>query len=168
MERVSLLEQEDRFRKALSVFEKFKQIESPATRRKGYDSTAYSTLEKRLQTKAAEQNNNSPAARKARAQTATVQSVPGKFMLGAFYPNSTAGVGTLPLALPEEAHVVAQVYDVMGRRVATLADGRYDAGRHELSFAGRKLPSGVYVMRARVKVPDAGTKVFTRKVTVAR
>ncbi len=36
------------------------------------------------------------------------------------------------------------VYDVLGRNVAVLADGRYPAGRYSFIFDGSKLASGVY------------------------
>jgi hypothetical protein len=39
------------------------------------------------------------------------------------------------------------VYDLLGREVATLAKGRFAAGRYEFAFDGSGLPSGVYVLR---------------------
>ena len=42
------------------------------------------------------------------------------------------------------------LYDVLGRVVAVLADGSFEAGRHEVVLDGAHLPSGVYVLRATV------------------
>ena len=39
------------------------------------------------------------------------------------------------------------VYDVLGRLVATLADGVRPAGDHQAQFDGSRLSSGVYVCR---------------------
>ncbi len=39
------------------------------------------------------------------------------------------------------------VYDLLGREVAVLADGRYLAGRHSFTFDGTGLASGVYFYR---------------------
>ncbi len=39
------------------------------------------------------------------------------------------------------------VYDMLGREVAVLADGRYPAGRHEFRFDGEGLSSGIYFYR---------------------
>jgi hypothetical protein len=55
------------------------------------------------------------------------------------------------------------LYDVLGREVAVLADGRYGAGRHALTLDAAALPVGVYVVRA-----QAGEASATRRVTVAR
>jgi hypothetical protein len=39
------------------------------------------------------------------------------------------------------------VCDLLGREVAILADGRYQAGRHQFTFDGSNLASGVYFCR---------------------
>lgn len=60
------------------------------------------------------------------------------------YPNPFNGTTTIGFDLPEATDVVLTVYDVSGRRVAELVNGRFDAGRHEVSFGGEGLASGVY------------------------
>jgi uncharacterized protein (DUF1501 family) len=44
-------------------------------------------------------------------------------------------------------HVLVQVFDVSGRRIATLADQVYTQGTYTLSFNAEALPSGVYYAR---------------------
>ncbi|MEM6784236.1 MAG: T9SS type A sorting domain-containing protein, partial [Bacteroidota bacterium] len=68
------------------------------------------------------------------------------------------------VALDAEAAVSVQVYDLLGREVATLADGRIEAGTHTMMLDGRGLPSGVYVVRLET---GAGT-VQTQRVTLLR
>ena len=68
--------------------------------------------------------------------------------LGAAYPNPSSGSVTVPLVLPEAAEVSVAVFDVLGRQVAVLADGRVEAGTHRFAFEVSMLPSGVYVVRA--------------------
>ncbi len=43
--------------------------------------------------------------------------------------------------------VQLRVYDVLGRMVAELANGMYEAGVYEVSFDAVRLPSGLYFTR---------------------
>jgi hypothetical protein len=79
------------------------------------------------------------------------------------YPNPMRQQGTLAYALPEAKRVTLRVYDVLGRRVATLAAGRKDAGRHTVRLQTGRLSSGVYFGRL-----QAGDRTLTQKVTVVR
>ncbi len=79
------------------------------------------------------------------------------------YPNPTSRQATVEYALPEAGEVTLEVYDVLGRRVATLAEGRKQAGRHEVSLEASDLPSGVYFGRL-----EAGGETRTQKITVVR
>jgi hypothetical protein len=79
------------------------------------------------------------------------------------YPNPTGGQATVEYALPEARKVTLEVYDVLGRRVATLAEGKRQAGRHEASLQAGDLPSGVYFGRL-----EAGGETRTQKITVVR
>ncbi|WP_259131828.1 BspA family leucine-rich repeat surface protein [Salinibacter ruber] len=79
------------------------------------------------------------------------------------YPNPVRRQGTLEYTLPEAGEVSLKVYDVLGRRVATLAEGRKQAGRHEVSLRVGDLPSGAYFGRL-----EAGGETRTQKITVVR
>ncbi|MFH1501695.1 MAG: T9SS type A sorting domain-containing protein [Candidatus Eisenbacteria bacterium] len=83
-------------------------------------------------------------------------------------PNPFADASVVAFELAEPAHVEVSVYDIAGRRVATLADQRFAPGRHELTWAGRNsrgagLANGVYMVRMR-----AGEGVATRKALLLR
>lgn len=65
------------------------------------------------------------------------------------YPNPFNPHTTIRFELPAGADVRLDVFDVLGRRVATLVDARVAAGRHEVSFDASGLPSGVYVYQLR-------------------
>ena len=77
------------------------------------------------------------------------------YVLDAAYPNPFNPSVTVPFAVPEAAHVEIELYDVLGRRVAVLANSLFDTGRHTIRFDGSNLASGVYVLRA-VMEPEAG------------
>jgi glycosidase len=87
---------------------------------------------------------------------------PGELALGAF-PNPTASGAVVRYTLAAAADVRLDVYDVLGRRVATLAEGLEAAGTHEASLDASALPAGVYVLRL-----AAGEQSATARVTVAR
>ncbi|MDX1418520.1 MAG: T9SS type A sorting domain-containing protein [Rubricoccaceae bacterium] len=66
------------------------------------------------------------------------------------HPNPFSASTTISYDLAEAQRVVLEVFDVLGRRVATLVDGVQEAGSHEAIFAGATLPSGTYVYRLTV------------------
>ncbi|MEO1633408.1 MAG: T9SS type A sorting domain-containing protein, partial [Bacteroidota bacterium] len=68
---------------------------------------------------------------------------------------------TLALTLTAPEPVRAEVYDLLGRRVATLLHGTTDGAL--LTVDGAGLPSGVYVVRV-----VGETFAETRRLTLAR
>jgi len=71
-------------------------------------------------------------------------------LLGQSYPNPAAGPTTIEFRLPREGDVSLRLYDVAGREVAVLAQGRRGPGRHLVSVAAERLAPGSYhyVLRA--------------------
>ena len=69
------------------------------------------------------------------------------FGLEAAYPNPARAQATIRFALPEATEVRLAVYDVLGRRVATVADGRMPRGVHDVQVDLRAVPSGTYFYR---------------------
>lgn len=65
----------------------------------------------------------------------------------ALYPNPLNGVGTLNYVLGTDGNVSISVFDVMGRRVAVLADGEQVAGMHTVTLDASSLASGLYIVR---------------------
>jgi ELWxxDGT repeat protein len=90
-------------------------------------------------------------------------STPDEVQLHAPFPNPAQGQATVRLALPERQTVTLRLYDVLGRRVATVQDGPMAAGRSQLSLDLSSLSSGVYLLRLE---SDAVTQ--TRKLTIVR
>ena len=66
------------------------------------------------------------------------------------YPNPFNPVTMIRYELPKADAVKLVVYDVLGRAVATLAEGLQEAGTHEVAFEASRLPSGPYVYRLEV------------------
>ena len=83
--------------------------------------------------------------------------------LHANYPNPFASATTLTYALRRPADVSLKVYDLLGREVAVLLEGRQPAGLHEVPFDAGHLATGTYV-----GVLDVGGRRFTRTMTRVR
>jgi len=80
------------------------------------------------------------------------------------YPNPFNPVTTVSISIPAAGPVTAEVFDVRGRRVATLHDGPLAAGTHQLLWQPEEGPaSGVYFLR----VSGAG-ETRSLKLTVLR
>jgi hypothetical protein len=78
-------------------------------------------------------------------------------------PNPFRARTTLGYALPKAMDVRLTVYDVLGRRVATLDAGPRRAGLHRVRWDAATVASGVYVVRL-----TAGGTQHTQKVVRLR
>jgi hypothetical protein len=96
-------------------------------------------------------------------KTVVALSAPGEVELKPPFPNPARQRATLRFALPGPTAVQVDVYDLLGRRVATIAEERREAGRHEETLPVAAFPPGIYLVRM-----QAGKKVRTRKITVVR
>ena len=84
---------------------------------------------------------------------------PTAFALRAPFPNPFREATTLSFDLPAAADVRLEVFDALGRRVATLAEGTRAAGTHDVPFAPDRLVPGLYLVRL-----TAGTQTATRRL----
>ncbi|MCK6557574.1 S8 family serine peptidase [bacterium] len=70
--------------------------------------------------------------------------MPADFELGQNYPNPFNPSTNITFSVPQEEHVTLKVFNVIGEEVATLVNGRREAGVYTVSFAPADLPSGIY------------------------
>ncbi len=63
------------------------------------------------------------------------------------YPNPFNPVTVIGYQLPEQSEVRLEVFDMLGRRVALLADGVQSAGTYSAEFDASNLASGAYMYR---------------------
>ena len=78
--------------------------------------------------------------------------LPSEYALYQNYPNPFNPETTIGFSLPSRTNVKLEIFDVLGRKVATLADNVRDAGRYSIhwdgkSSAGVSIPSGIYFYR---------------------
>jgi hypothetical protein len=90
---------------------------------------------------------------------------PEQLVLEGGYPNPVRGSATIEYVLPDDQHVQLAVFDVLGRRVATLVDQRQTAGRKTaaLNVSAEGLSSGTYLLRL-----TAAGQTKTSRITIMR
>ena len=76
--------------------------------------------------------------------------LPSSIKLYPNYPNPFNPTTTIHYALPASGNVKLTVYNILGRQVARLVDGRQSAGNHQIRFNASQLSSGVYFYRLQV------------------
>ena len=79
------------------------------------------------------------------------------------FPNPATARATVALELAEASDVTIDVVDLLGRRVATLADGPQPAGSVRADLDAAALTPGLYLVRVRT-----ATGVATAQLTVVR
>ena len=83
----------------------------------------------------------------------------GALALSAATPNPTRGTARLTAHLATPSGVDVGLYDALGRRVATLAQGTQPAGDLVLDVDASALPAGVYVVRLRADGAQATARL---------
>lgn len=73
--------------------------------------------------------------------------VPTALTLAPAYPNPFRTQATIRYGLPEAAMARLMVYDLLGRPVRVLAEGRQAAGWYEVHLRAGGLASGLYIYR---------------------
>ncbi len=88
---------------------------------------------------------------------------PMRFHLSQNYPNPFNGSTKIEFELDKNGLVSLRVFDVLGRRIATLVSGELTAGRHTAIFYGDDFPSAVYFYELR-----AGTYATAKKMMITK
>jgi hypothetical protein len=97
--------------------------------------------------------------------------IASRIQLLANMPNPFSESTTIAFALPKSQQpyqVLVQVYDANGKQVATLAEGKYQAGFYQLVWDGKngqgqQLPAGMYMGRATIR-DAASSQNYTLKM----
>ncbi|KAA0211815.1 MAG: carboxypeptidase regulatory-like domain-containing protein [Ignavibacteriaceae bacterium] len=87
---------------------------------------------------------------------------PQFYSLSQNYPNPFNPVTNISFSLPEISQITLIVSDMTGREVATLLNGRFEAGSYNTTFNATELSSGVYIYRINV-TGISGTKFSDTK-----
>lgn len=92
----------------------------------------------------------------------SVESAPGlpkSFFVEQNYPNPFNPSTTIRFGLPAASDVSIKVFDILGRHVATIFEGRKKAGEHRLLFDASNLSAGIYAYKI-----QAGDEVSVKRM----
>lgn len=90
-------------------------------------------------------------------------STPRDFYLSQNHPNPFNPTTLITFHLPAAAVATLKVFDLAGREVATLINGKLSAGEHRVQFNAGALAAGVYLYRL-----QSGENTATRKLVLLR
>jgi hypothetical protein len=95
--------------------------------------------------------------------------IPISFELGQNYPNPFNMSTNINFELPVSGHVTLDIFNLLGQKVATLADGQYPAGMVTINWNGRdktgdELASGTYFYR----IAFNGRETVSKKLMILK
>ena len=79
------------------------------------------------------------------------------------YPNPFNPSTTISYSVAENADVTLNVFNMLGKKVATLVNSRQSEGSYTVTWDASSMASGIYIYRL-----QAGNKVFTRKMNLIK
>ena len=90
--------------------------------------------------------------------------IPMKFAVSANYPNPFNPSTRFTISIPDRSNVSTSVFDLKGRRIATLLNSELDTGVYDLTWQGKNdigspVSAGIYILRV-----DAGKYHHNQKM----
>ncbi|UCC78232.1 MAG: T9SS type A sorting domain-containing protein [Candidatus Zixiibacteriota bacterium] len=70
--------------------------------------------------------------------------LPENFLVYQNYPNPFNARTVIKFELPTSSQVKIEIFDLLGRKIETLLNARFDAGYHDATWNAENYPSGVY------------------------
>jgi|GEM_PF-6862324 len=89
--------------------------------------------------------------------------LPETFKINSVYPNPFNPAAQVSFDVPQTSEISITVYNVLGSKVATLAERTFSAGTHTVQFDGSGLASGMYLIRAQMD-----NQMLTKQVTLIK
>jgi tetratricopeptide (TPR) repeat protein len=98
------------------------------------------------------------------SKLASICGIPEVYRFSNNFPNPFNPETEIGYALPEAGHVLIEIYNILGQKIATLVEENKAAGNYTVKWrgfaaAGGKVPAGVYFCRMRCNDFTATTKM---------
>jgi len=94
--------------------------------------------------------------------------IPTSYSLNQNYPNPFNPTTTINFAIPKQADVSLQIYNVLGQEVKTLVNKNMTAGYHTINFDASNLISGMYIYRIQANGIDGSNFVDVKKMLLVK
>ena len=88
---------------------------------------------------------------------------PEELILYQNFPNPYNSSTTIPFQLPKESKINIDLYNVLGEKIQTIANGLYPRGNHSITFSSDKLSSGIYLYKLQTE-----THSLTKKLIIIK
>jgi len=92
-----------------------------------------------------------------------IKAAPKQYILSQNYPNPFNEKTTIGFSIPEGSKVKLEIYNLLGRRVDTLIDKYVQAGAYRIPYDGKKLSSGIYLIRLSTPRYEKSVKMILMK-----
>ncbi|RQV93239.1 T9SS C-terminal target domain-containing protein, partial [bacterium] len=89
--------------------------------------------------------------------------IPKEFYLAQNYPNPFNPETTIEFGVPHQALVTIEIFDVLGRRVATPVSSQLEPGIHKILWSCDGCATGMYIVRM-----VSESKVFHHKMLMLK
>lgn len=89
--------------------------------------------------------------------------IPLRPVLEQNFPNPFNPVTTIRFYLPKSEKVTLNIYDLLGRKVRTIINGKMTAGEHSVDFNARNFASGLYFYRLKT-----ANSTLTKKMLIIK
>lgn len=92
-----------------------------------------------------------------------IDTTPSQFSLQQNYPNPFNPTTNITFSLTEPSQAKLTVYNMLGQEVTVVANKRFNAGEHSISFDASTLASGIYIYRL-----QAEGQTLTKQMTLIK
>jgi hypothetical protein len=70
--------------------------------------------------------------------------LPNLFSIESIYPNPFNNTTTIKFSLQNDSEITINIFDLTGREVTVLGEGKFDSGSHLITWNAENLASGIY------------------------
>jgi hypothetical protein len=78
------------------------------------------------------------------------------------YPNPVSSSTTISFNLEKTKNITVSLYDMIGHKVATIAQSQYFAGKNEVNYNASSLPKGMYFVQITDGVSSSSLKMIVK------